>query len=248
MSDTLDQIAYNILNKIEGGRSHNNTYYSLDQIKYNIENYRALFLRRDLRDSHDLKNFEQSLVKPVFRVISSVVPDPGRMSMIAISHVLTTKEPLPSVLRTKHQLPLTVHDIKKREFYPVVEYIDRYWQMFNKYTSKYPRCHVKDGYLFIEGDVVSRALKQAIEKGQDIDENVFLTDIKEIEIRGVFESPTEVMVINGVDPTETGSQPYPLTKDLIQRITEGLINGELQMLMQSPNDTKHNTLPDHKLQ
>ena len=44
---TLNEIAYNLLNLIRGGRSHHDEHISLDQIKFNIKHYRAVFIRRD---------------------------------------------------------------------------------------------------------------------------------------------------------------------------------------------------------
>ena len=44
---TLDEIAYNLLNLMRGGRSSNDEHISLEQIKFNIKHYRAMFIRRD---------------------------------------------------------------------------------------------------------------------------------------------------------------------------------------------------------
>ena len=41
---TLDEIAYNLLNLIRGGRSNNDEHISLSQIKFNIKHYRAMLL------------------------------------------------------------------------------------------------------------------------------------------------------------------------------------------------------------
>ena len=44
---TLNEIAYNLLNLVRGGRSNQDEHISLDQIKFNIKHYRAVFIRRD---------------------------------------------------------------------------------------------------------------------------------------------------------------------------------------------------------
>ena len=44
---TFNEIAYNILNLIRAGRSNHDEMISLDQIKFNILHYRAMFIRRD---------------------------------------------------------------------------------------------------------------------------------------------------------------------------------------------------------
>ncbi len=45
---TLNEIAYNLLNIVRGGRSNHDEHISLDQIKFNIKHYRAVFIRRDI--------------------------------------------------------------------------------------------------------------------------------------------------------------------------------------------------------
>ena len=67
---TLDEIAYNLLNLLRGGRSHNDEHISMDQIKFNIKHYRAMFIRRDYaKNGFVSRHVEQDLgcvaVKPV---------------------------------------------------------------------------------------------------------------------------------------------------------------------------------------
>ena len=64
---TLNEIAYNLLNLVRGGRSNHDEHISLDQIKFNIKHYRAMFIRRDFAKNgftsrhieHDLGCFGQ---------------------------------------------------------------------------------------------------------------------------------------------------------------------------------------------
>jgi len=59
---TLDEIAYNLLNAFRGGRSSNDDNISLDQIKFNIKHYRAVFIRRDFaRNGLVTRHLEQDL-------------------------------------------------------------------------------------------------------------------------------------------------------------------------------------------
>ncbi len=241
MPDTLDQIAYNILNKMEGGRAHHNTYYSLDQIKYNIENYRTLFLRRDLRESHDLRNFEQKINMNMFRITESKVNG-------NISYALESIKEIPMLLRLKHQMPLMIKNEQSKVTIPVIDHHGSYYQQnFNRYTNRNPRAFMRGNLLYITGDPVSKQLEGLINNKEELDTEKITANVTDIEIYGLFEKPTEVMQFNGIDLDDVGNQPYPITKDFIQRITEGLINGELQMLMQTPSDTKHNATPDHQL-
>ena len=45
---TLNEIAYNILNAYRGGRLNHNEHVSLDQVKFTVKYYRAMFIRRDM--------------------------------------------------------------------------------------------------------------------------------------------------------------------------------------------------------
>ena len=59
---TLNEIAYNLLNLVRGGRSSHDEHISLDQIKFNIKHYRAMFIRRDYeRNRLITRHIEQDL-------------------------------------------------------------------------------------------------------------------------------------------------------------------------------------------
>ena len=59
---TLNEIAYNLLNIVRGGRSHHDEHISLDQIKFNIKHYRAMFIRRDYqKNGLNSRHIEQDL-------------------------------------------------------------------------------------------------------------------------------------------------------------------------------------------
>ena len=59
---TLNEIAYNILNIVRGGRSNSDDNISLSQIKFNIKYYRAMMIRRDLaRNNFMSRHMEQDL-------------------------------------------------------------------------------------------------------------------------------------------------------------------------------------------
>ena len=59
---TLNEIAYNILNLVRGGRPNQSEHISLDQIKFNIKHYRAMMIRRDFaRNGVVTRHLEQDL-------------------------------------------------------------------------------------------------------------------------------------------------------------------------------------------
>lgn len=232
---TLNEIAYNILNSIEGGRSTHNSYYSLDQIKFNIDIYRALFLRRDLRDGHDISNFSQPLEIRLDRISQSSKP---------AKYVLKTVDQIPTLLRTRYQIPLYITDTNRNIIYPVLDHMRQHWMEFSKYSKHHPFAYILDNYLYIGGDQVSKALADYLNNQTIIDPNLFLSDITDIYIYGVFQDPRKVMEFNDVDISDIDDQEYPITSDFIQRISEGILQGKLNMMSQIPPDITHDNLPN----
>ena len=53
---TLDEIAYNLRNLIRGGISNQDEEISLEQIKFNVRHYRAMFIRRDFARNNYISN------------------------------------------------------------------------------------------------------------------------------------------------------------------------------------------------
>ena len=59
---TLNEIAHNVLNLVRGGHSHHDESISLRQIKFNIQYYRAMLIRRDFaRNGMVTRHLEQDL-------------------------------------------------------------------------------------------------------------------------------------------------------------------------------------------
>ena len=67
---------------------------------------------------------------------------------------------------------------------------------------------------------------------RDIEDFDISGDITKLFIRGIFENPAEAMLMEDptLDATNVDDEPYPLSGDMIQRITEGILSGELPML------------------
>jgi type I site-specific restriction endonuclease len=92
-----------------------------------------------------------------------------------------------------------------------------YWNRFNKYTSQTPFASYRNGYLYIHNDKNARR----------------------VNIRGMFEDPEQVHKFtreNGMDLYDEDS-PFPISTDMIEGITKGLLSGELTMMLETPTDT-----------
>ena len=216
---TLDEIAYNILNLLRGGRSSNDELISLDQIKFNIQHYRAMLIRRDYaRNGYVSKSIEQDL---------------GCLHLEQVDASKCCGVELPTgcmVYKTKRRMPKTIRFnltdaytfIGKPDGTGTIPRIEPYeleWVPYDKYTSRLTRYYVIDEYIYIYEP-------QGLER---------------INVRGVFEDPKAVGEFATCD---TGfcydeQSPYPLPMDMVSAITNGLVQGELSLLTSSINDTEN---------
>tara|TARA_R110002049_G_scaffold11203_4_gene53426 strand:+ start:519 stop:1181 length:663 start_codon:yes stop_codon:yes gene_type:complete len=211
---TLDDIAYNILNLIRAGRSSNDDILSLAQIKFNIQHYRAMFIRRDYaRNGYVSKSLEQDL---------------GCIDLIKVdaSKCCDLPQDCP-VYRTNVKLPRTVRFNFRDAFtfigkpngtgtIPRVEPHEVEYIPYDKYTAGNTKYYVIDEYVYIYNP-----------KG-----------LEAINVRGVFEDPKDVAEFATCD---TGicyddQSPYPLLMDMVSTITAGIAQGELMILTGGVND------------
>lgn len=212
-SASLNEIAYNILNNIREGRSSNNEYLSVDQIKFNVNYYRALLIRRDTeRTNNSLQMFEQDL-GIVDVDLFDTAEDSVEESMV---DALRTTKKLPTPIRLKNKEAFTFIGgmDKTGEAIPLTHANRSYWSQFRKYSKGQPEAYFRNGYLYITN----------------------ADDMDVINVRGVFEDPEDVFDFkNEALSIYTGNEPYPISLDMLQRITQSLMNGEFRLLA-GPND------------
>lgn len=204
---TLNELAYNVLNKLRGGRSSNNEYISLDQIKFNINYYRSLLLHRDLRKSQNKHLFEQTIN---VQVESDTMFD------------FKLQQSIPSIIQLDHEYPLSVR--LENKTFPVENYHRAMFNEFNSFTNGRTRFFIKRNDMFIYGT-------------NDLENN------DEIEVTGIFENPTQTYLFNGEDPITVDDLRYPISGDLAQRISQSLINGDMEIILRTSNDITADNLP-----
>jgi len=207
--NTLNAIAYNILNQMRGGRSSNNDLLSLDQIKYNIEVYRSLLIRRDMERSRDLREFEQQITVDN---IPAIPTEEVALTERFGQRKLTIQLPRP--VRVKNQIALNVATSGHTKLIPVIPYQYHIYKSYQRYTPNDTRGFLVDGTLYFTGNV------------------------DDVQIRGVFEEPRKVMELAGIDRDRTSDQPYPITYDMIQQITEIMLRGEFTTILQTENQSQ----------
>lgn len=219
---TLNEASFNLLNSLSGGRSTDNEFRSLEQIKFTILYYRALFGRRELAKRNRSYEMEQTLwLVPVEAV------EPRELSVPAnFTGVYATNE-LPKLLRMKEGSGLVY--VQNGESGINIAQVDQNaveMMRYSRYTGMKPRAFEMDGRLgFVYHDGTA------------------------VTIRGVFEDPRAAhnfnqVQIEGEDFWDDDKHSLPLPMDLYAQITEGVLSKELQLMTTTQSDLLANQVPD----
>ncbi len=211
---TLNEIAYNILNLVRGGRPNQSEHISLSQIKFNIKHYRAMMIRRDFaRNGIVTRHIEQDL-----GCLELEEVNPSKCCDLPVScSVSRTIKKIPRTVRFNFKEGLTyVGDVTGIETIPVIDNHMVKWLPHDKYTSNKHKGYMIEDHLYIYNA-----------KG-----------LKFVNVRGAFENPEDLKNFqceNGVCWDD--SKPFPISADMIQAITAGMASGELQLLLGTTSDT-----------
>jgi hypothetical protein len=211
---TLNEIAYNILNLVRGGRSHHDEGISLRQIKFNVQYYRAMLIRRDFaKNGMTTRHLEQDL-----GCVELEVVDATKCCNLPLScHVMKSKVPIPRTVRYNFTDALTyVGAIDGLTDIPLVDSHMIKYLLYDKYTKDNTKAYMIEDYLYL----------------------VNAHEIGFVNVRGVFEDPEEVAKFTcGENRCYEDSSQYPLPADMLQIITQGIAQGELAMLAGSITDS-----------
>ena len=218
---TLDEIAYNILNLVRGGRSSTGEHISIEQIKFNIKYYRAMLIRRDFaRNGSITRHLEQSL-----KCIKLEKIDASKCCALPVQcDVYASVEKLPKTVRMNFKDAIThVSDVTGINTIPLVDAITVQWLPYDKYTKSAKRAYMIEDTLYVYN----------------------ANGLEFINVRGVFEDPEELRMFDcdGVDCYDSDSE-FPLPMDMVQIITQGIMSGELQMLAGTTSDTSNDNAQD----
>ena len=220
---TLNEIAYNLLNQVRGGRSHHDEHISLDQIKFNIKHYRAVFIRRDFaRSGFNSRHTEQDLGCLELKKV-----DPSKCCGLPSScSVYRTIEKIPRTIRYNFEEALThVGDITGTGTIPIVNSNMVKFLTYDKYTNKNYKAYMIEDYLYIYN----------------------ADGLKYINVRGVFEDPQEVEKFkdcDGTDCYDDNVNNYPIPMDMLEQINKSILSGELGLLVGTSSDTTNDRMQD----
>tara|TARA_R100000152_G_C6773189_1_gene200416 strand:- start:982 stop:1674 length:693 start_codon:yes stop_codon:yes gene_type:complete len=219
---TLNEIAYNLLNTIRAGNLSDDDSISLGQIKFNILHYRAMFIRRDYaRNGKITRHLEQDLGCLELETVDKNRCCDGFQIGCKIAK---TVRPLPKAVRFNFKEALTY--IGLSDGMSRIQLIDPYMAKlasYAKFTGKNRKAFMIEDHLYI----------------------LNADGMENVNIRGIFEDPREVASFDcdGTNCYDDDS-PFPMPMDFIQLITQGMMQGELQLLMGGLNDTLGDTAQD----
>lgn len=218
---TLNEIAYNILNLVRGGRSSNNDHISTSQIKFNVKYYRAMLIRRDFaRNGIITRHLEQDL-----GCLELIKVDASKCCDLPVDcAVYRTVKKVPRTVRFNFSDAIThVGDVSGTGTIPIVDSNAVQWLPYDKYTKNKMKAYMIEDYIYIYN----------------------ADGLKYINVRGIFEDPEDVAMFDcdGSDCYSDDSE-FPIPMDMLQTITQGIMSGELMMLSSSVNDTTNDTLQD----
>ena len=211
---TFDEIAYNILNLVRAGRSNHDEMISLDQIKFNILHYRAMFIRRDYaRNGKITRHLEQDL-----HCVNTVLTDTSRCceGFQTGCVIARTTVPIPRTVRLNFKEAITyVGGVDGMSEIQLIEPYMAKLASYAKYTGKNKKAFFIEDHLYILNP----------------------DNIGKINIRGVFEDPRQLSYFDcSGSLCYDDSSTFPIPADMLQAITSGMASGELQLLLGTVND------------
>ena len=223
---TLNEIAYNLLNLVRGGRSNQDEHISLDQIKFNIKHYRAVFIRRDYaKNGFTSRHVEQDL-----GCVNVIPVDASKCCNLDTKcAVYRTEKKIPKTIRYNFEEAITyVGDITGIGTIPMVSSNMIQFLTYDKYTHKKMKSYMIGDYLYIYN----------------------AEGLEAVNVRGVFEDPQDVSVFDecdGIDGCYDDSKhQFPISLDMLSLINQGLLNSELSLLSSTLSDTENDRMQDVK--
>lgn len=239
---TLREIAYNIKNIVEGGRSTQDSPFSLRQIAFFAVYYRALLIRRETDYFKRMDELEQDLGLVTVEVSEEPV---GRADELPKA-ILRTSEEIPRPVRMRMRKPITfVGSPDLDEQYPFGERGQARYQDYGRYTSEDPRSFWHDDHIYITSDRTASLVNDLLDGDSlaDKDTSVVEKSITTIRIKGIFADPRVAWTFRYDEPYEWDMEFPAMPEDMIQRITQSILSGEGTAMVKQALDTELDNLP-----
>ena len=222
---TLNEIAHNILNLLRGGRPSQSEHITLEQIKFNVKHYRAMLIRRDYaRNGIITRHLEQDLGCLELEDINA-----SKCCNLPVScSVSKTKLKIPRTVRFNFKEAITyVGDVTGLNTIPLIDSHMIKYLPYDKHTANRYKAYMIEDYLYIYN----------------------AEGLRYINVRGVFEDPRDVALFNdcsGTDCYDDETIDFPIPMDMLQQINNGILAGELRLLVGTFSDTENDRMQDIK--
>lgn len=236
---TLNEIAYNILNIINGGKSTNTEPISTEQIKFEVGYYRALILKRDFQDGRkDKSPFEQRLEVEVevYEPAEHGMIDDDVLANIGQNFVLKAVSELPERVAFHNTFGAIRVATPFGKSIPLIRDFRLPYKQYNKYTSNNMVAYIDVDQLYVVDDTFT----------QDLNDGTLEATVpmSHVVVHAIFENPLDERLVGSIE--DPGTAEYPCTADVVQRITQAILNNEMQLYRASPNDVEANMVEDAK--
>tara|TARA_B110000259_G_C13940548_1_gene372585 strand:+ start:49 stop:756 length:708 start_codon:yes stop_codon:yes gene_type:complete len=210
---TLNEIAYNLLNLIRGGRSNHDEHISLEQLKFNVRYYRAMFIRRDyIRNGLITRHLEQDL-----GCLKLIKVDASKCCALdAGCDVFRTELTVPKTVRFNFEDAITyVGAVDGLTRIPLITPQIAKWVQYDKYTGTKKKAYMIEDYLYILNP----------------------NGMEYVNVRGIFENPEDVAEYDCDGDCYNDDMEYPIPLDMLSAINMGIMQGELNILGNTMSDT-----------
>lgn len=235
---TLAQVTYNVLNTLRGGHAQNAETYSVRQIAYVVNYYRALLIRRDFERSFRPDGLEQDLGLLNVEIVD---PSAGVMRISAGRGLLVrTTAKIPTPVRLKDRIGITaVTSPDFRYEFPIIDPHRTRWIAYEKFTSQKGRAFLFDEKIHVHTSLLAAEITQVLlglKNASAIPAETFVSHSPYVRVRGIFEDPRAAYELATGKEWDDNTSPYPLPGDMEQRIISGLLSGEFDIMKKSVND------------
>lgn len=202
------EIVYNLLNIIEGGRlSDDAVVPSFNQLSFIVDYKRAQYIRQDqTKNYYDNDQFYQDL-----GCINMIKVDKAECCTINLDcEVLRTEVKIPNLLRIENKLALKSSAIDRQTRFTIILPERSPFLGHTKFPQLGLKMYWLNGYLYIPETM----------------------DIRAINVRGILANPADAktFVCDG-EACYSNSSDYPLTPDMLDLITKDILSTELKMLI-----------------
>ncbi len=200
---TLNEISYSLASKL--GKPFD--YLLIQDLKFSIINYRALFIRQDYT-----KNgvYNRVLVQDLGCIPTELVDSAECCDLESDCLVRKTTLTLPQPVRLKGLEDFVfVGGIDKRTRFTMTIPEEIQFIGYSKYSKNEPRYYYMNDSVYL-----------------------IKSDADYINIRGIFADPREAAIFNHCEGADcyTDDNNFPCPQDMITGIMTGIINGELRIL------------------